>query len=88
MQLYYVEFKDESGIYVREDEYDDFARAMALLSIEYTAVVVTEPMYAIHWYDYIDDEWDIEWCTEDEFDDMMTRIIIAEVEWHVETFNM
>lgn len=88
MQLYYVEFKDESGIYVKEDEYDDFAKTMALLSIKYTAVVVTEPMYAIHWYDYIDDEWNIEWCTEDEFDEMMTRIIIAEAEWNVETFNM
>ncbi len=88
MQLYYVEFNDGEGLYVKQDEYDDFARAMALLSVEYTVTVVTEPIYAIHWYDYIDDEWTIEWCAEDNFDDMMTKIISAEVQYEVEAFNV
>lgn len=89
MQLFYVEFKNDGySIYVKEDEYDDFARSMALLSLEYTATVVTEPMYAIHWHDYIDDEWIISWCTNEDFDDTLTRILIADVEYEVETFNI
>ena len=89
MQLYLVEFKNDNyTIYVKEDEYDDFARSMALLSLEYTATVVTEPMYAIHWFDYIDDEWVINWCTNEDFDDTLTKILVADVEYEIETFNI
>ena len=88
MQLYLVEFKkDNYTIYVKEDEYDDFARSMALLSLEYTATVVTEPMYSIHWYDYIDDEWNIIWCTEDEFESALIDVKDAEVEYYIEEYN-
>ena len=88
IQLYYVEFNDGEGLYMNELEYDDFARAMELLSVEYTATVIDEPMYAIHWYDYIDEEWDIIWCSPETFDEEMCRVQEAEVEWHVETYNM
>lgn len=87
MKLYYVEFEDGTGTYVREDEYDDLARAMALLSIKYTATVVTELTYAIHWFDYIDDEWATIWCTQDEFNDTMADIITAGVEHRVVIYN-
>jgi hypothetical protein len=88
MQLYLVEFKNDGySIYVKEDEYDDFARAMALLSLEYTATVVIEPMYAIHWYDYIDDEWSIIWCTEDEFERNLEDVKNAEVEYYIKEYN-
>ena len=88
MQLYLVEFKkDNCTIYVKEDEYDDFARAMALLSLEYTATVVTEPMYAIHWYDNINDEWSIIWCTEDEYKEELEEINNYEVEYYIEKYN-
>lgn len=89
MQLYLVEFKNDGyGIYVKEDEYDDFARAMALLSLEYTATIVTEPMYAIHWYDHIDDEWIINWCTNEDYNDTLAKILVADVEYEIETFNI
>ena len=87
MQLYYVEFEDGNGLYVEEDEYDDFSKAMILLSIKHTTFVVTEPMYAIHWFDYIDDEWAIIWCTQDEFNDTMADIITAGVEHRVVIYN-
>ena len=87
MQLYYVEFEDGCGTYVKENEYDDLARAMALLSVKYTAIVVEDKMYAIHWFDYIDDEWAIIWSTEDQFAGYMKDIIEAQVEYHVEVFN-
>ncbi len=89
MQLYYVEFDDGCGGYIKEDEYDDFARAMALLSIHYVTVVITEPMYVIHWYDEIDDEWTVEWlASKDEFNDVMADIIDAGVAYEIETFNI
>ena len=88
MQLYHVEFKkDGYTLYVKEDEYDDFARAMALLSLEYTATVVTEPIYSIHWFDNIDDEWNIIWCTEDEYNEMLNEINNYEVEYYIEKYN-
>lgn len=88
MQLYFVEFKnDKYTIYIKEDEYDDFARAMALLSLEYTATVITEPIYAIHWYDNIDDEWNIIWSTKDEYNNILNDIIESEVEYYIEKFN-
>lgn len=88
MQLYNIEFKNDGySIYVKEDEYDDFARSMALLSLEYTATVVTEPMYAIHWFDYIDDEWSIVWCTEDKFERSLEDVKDAEVEYYIEKYN-
>ncbi len=88
MQLFYVEFEDGNGLYVKEDEYDEFSKAMILLSIKYTTHVVTEPMYAIHWFDYIDDEWSVIWCTPDTYDKTMIQVLGAEVEYNVETFNM
>jgi hypothetical protein len=89
MQLYNIEFKNDGySIYVKEDEYDDFARAMALLSLEYTATVITEPMYAIHWYDNIDDEWIISWCTNENYNDTLAKILVADVEHEIETFNI
>ena len=88
MQLYLVEFKNDNyTIYVKEDEYDDFARAMALLSLEYTAIVVEDKMYAIHWFDYIDDEWSIIWCTKDEFERNLENVKNAEVEYYIEEYN-
>ena len=88
MQLYLVEFKNDNyTIYVKEDEYDDFARAMALLSLEYTAIVVEDKMYSIHWFDYIDDEWNIIWCTKDEFDSALIDVKNAEVEYYIEEYN-
>ena len=88
MQLYHIEFKNDGySIYVKEDEYDDFARAMALLSLEYIAIVVTEPMYAIHWFDYINDEWSIVWCTEDEFERNLEDVKNAKVEYYIEEYN-
>jgi hypothetical protein len=88
MQLFYVEFKDGNGLYIKEDEYNDFSKAMILLSIEHNTSVVTEPMYAIHWFDYIDDEWSIIWCTEDSYEETMAQVLESEVEYEVETFNM
>ena len=88
MQLYLVEFKNDNyTIYVKEDEYDDFARAMALLSLEYTAIVVEDKMYSIHWFDYIDDEWNIIWCTKDEFERNLEDVKNAEVEYYIEEYN-
>ena len=88
MQLYLVEFKNDNyTIYVKEDEYDDFARAMALLSLEYTAIVVEDKMYSIHWFDYIDDEWNIIWCTKDEFERNLEDVKNAEVEYNIEEYN-
>ena len=87
MQLYYVEFEDGNGLYVKEDEYDDFARAMELLSVKYTAIVIEDKMYAIHWFDYIDDEWNIIWSTEDEYNNILNDVITSEVEYHIEKFN-
>ena len=87
MQLYYVEFEDGNGLYVKEDEYDEFARAMELLSVKYTAIVVEDKMYAIHWFDYIDDEWSIIWCTKDEFDSVLIDVKDAEVEYSIEEYN-
>lgn len=87
MKLYYIEFSDGYGFYMNELEYNDFARAMILLSVEYTAEEVTEPMYAIQWYDYIDEDWIVEWCTPEEIDDMIQKIKAAEVEYYIDYYE-
>ena len=87
-QLYYIEFSDGTGLYMNSDEFDDFARALALLSVHYTAIVVDEPMYAIHWYDYIDDEWSIIWCSPETYDEQIYEIECSDVEHYVEAYNI
>jgi hypothetical protein len=44
-------------------------------------------MYSIHWFDYIDDEWSIIWCTKDEFDSVLIDVKDAEVEYYIEEYN-
>ena len=86
-QLYYIKFDDGEGLYMKSDEFDDFAKAMTLLSIHYVATVVEEKMYCIHWFDYIDDEWATIWSTEDEINSYMNDILEAKVEYNIEEFN-
>ena len=60
---------------------------MELLSVKYTVIVVEDKMYAIHWFDYIDDEWNIIWCTKDEFERNLEDVKNAEVEYYIEEYN-
>ena len=85
--LYKIVLQDDSIIFSTEEEYLDLKKALDYMGIKFDAYIVSDKMYAIHWYDYIDEEWAIIWSTEEQFAGYMKDIIEAEVEYHVEVFN-
>ena len=85
--LYKAIIEDGNVIFITEEEYLDFKKALDYMGVKIEAHIVTDKMYAIHWFDYIDDEWAIIWSTEEEFAGYMKDILTAEVEYRVEAYN-
>ena len=64
-----------------------FAMNFNYLGLKYKAILIEDKMYAIHWFDYIDDEWSIVWCTEDKFERSLEDVKDAEVEYYIKEYN-
>lgn len=88
MKLYYIMFEDGLETYLKEEDIDEFTLALSLLNVQYTIEEVVEPIYAIKWFDYIDDEWITFWCTPDVYEETLKKVIEAEVEYYIEEFNI
>ena len=85
--LYNIIFEDGTDILVEYLELADALKAFNYLGLIYKAILIEDKMYAIHWFDYIDDEWSIIWCTEDKFEKSLEDIKDAEVEYFIKEYN-
>ena len=85
--LYKVIIEDGTILFSTEEEYLDIKETLDYMGIKFDACIVEDRMYAIHWYDYIDDEWRIIWSTQEEYESIMYDIIKAEVEYEIQVFN-
>ena len=85
--LYNIIFEDGANIFVEYLELIDTIKAFNYLGLKYKAHLIEDKMYAIHWFDYIDDEWSIVWCTEDKFERSLEDVKNAEVEYYIKEYN-
>ena len=85
--LYNIVFEDGANIFVEYLELIDAIKAFNYLGLNYKAHLIEDKMYAIHWFDYIDDEWSIVWCTEDKFKRSLEDVKDAEVEYFIKEYN-
>ena len=85
--LYNIVFEDGTDIFVEYLELIDAVKAFNYLGLNYKAHLIEDKMYAIHWFDYIDDEWSIVWCTEDKFERSLEDVKDAEVEYYIKEYN-
>ena len=85
--LYNIIFENGIEVFVEYLELVDALKAFNYLNLKYKAILIEDKMYAIHWFDYIDDEWSIVWCTEDKFERSLEDIKDAEVEYFIKEYN-
>ena len=79
--LYNIIFENGIEVFVEYLELVDALKAFNYLNLKYKAILIEDKMYAIHWFDYIDDEWSIVWCTEEKFERSLINVKNAEVEY-------
>lgn len=85
--LYNIIFENGIEVFVEYLELVDALKAFNYLNLKYKAILIEDKMYAIHWFDYIDDEWSIVWCTEDKFERSLENVKDAEVEYYIKEYN-
>lgn len=85
--LYNIIFENGIEVFVEYLELVDALKAFNYLNLKYKAILIEDKMYAIHWFDYIDDEWSIVWCTEDKFERSLEDVKDAEVEYYIKEYN-
>ena len=85
--LYNIIFEDGTDVFVEYLELVDALKAFNHLGLKYKSILIEDKMYAIHWFDYIDDEWSVIWCTEDKFDSALINVKDAEVEYYIKEYN-
>jgi hypothetical protein len=85
--IYNIIFEDGTATFVEYLELIDAIKAFNYLGLNYKAHLIEDKMYAIHWFDYIDDEWSILWCTEDKFKRSLEDVKNAEVEYFIKEYN-
>ena len=85
--LYNIIFENGFDLFVEYLELVDALKAFNYLNLKYKAILIEDKMYAIHWFDYIDDEWSIVWCTEDKFERSLKDVKDAEVEYYIKEYN-
>ena len=87
MMLFKLYYGEDGYVYVTEEEYEPMRQVFNHLGVSYEVALVTEKMYRINWYDYIDEEWKDIWCTKDNYQDMLKEVVFAQVEYTVKEFN-
>ena len=85
--LYNIIFESGIEVFVEYLELVDALKTFNYLGLKYKAILIEDNMYAIHWFDYIDDEWSIIWCTEDKFERSLEDVKDAEVEYYIKEYN-
>ncbi len=87
MKLISVKLTYSYTMYMDYEEYLETKEAFNSLNLDYRAEVVTDKMYKIEWYDYIDEEWRNIWCAEDDYKVKIKEVINAGVKFNVKIYN-
>ena len=74
-------------MYITQEDLEETIETLKYLNIAYEIYIVQDKVYRITWYDYIDEEWTDIWCTSDEYEETLPKIIKAGVEYEVTEFN-
>ena len=74
-------------MYIAQEDLESTKDALRCLNIAFEVYEVKDKMYRITWYDYIDEEWTDIWCTSEEYEETLPKVIEAGVEYKVTEFN-
>jgi hypothetical protein len=74
-------------MYITQEDLEETIKTLKYLNVAYEVYIVQDKMYRITWYDYIDEEWTDIWCTSDEYEETLPKVIEAGVEYEVTEFN-
>ena len=74
-------------MYITQEDLESTKDALRCLNIAFEVYEVKDKMYRITWYDYIDEEWTDIWCTSDEYEETLPKVIEAGVKYKVTEYN-
>lgn len=74
-------------MYITQKDLEETIETLKYLNIAYEVYIVQDKMYRITWYDYIDEKWSDIWCTSEEYEEKLSMIIEAEVEYEITEYN-
>ena len=88
-KLMCIKYDGEYVIYAEGvEEFIDIVNSFIELDIEFESFEVTERMWCIEWFDYIDEVWTDMWFTDaEEYEQYLSEVISAEVEYRVKIYN-
>ena len=74
-------------MYITQETLEETIEALKVLNIAYEVYIIEDKVYRITWYDDIDEEWNEIWCTSEEYEETLPKVIEAGVEYKVTEFN-
>ena len=74
-------------MYITQEDLEETIEALKVLNLAYEVYIIEDKVYRITWFDYIDEEWNEIWCTPEEYEEKITKVIEAGVQYKVTEFN-
>ena len=74
-------------MYITQEDLEETIEALKVLNIAYEVYIIEDKVYRITWYDDIDEEWNEIWCTSEEYEEKLPKVIEAGVQYKVTEFN-
>ena len=74
-------------MYITEETLEETLEALKVLNIAYEVYIIEDKVYRITWYNDIDEDWYEIWCTSEEYEETLPKVIEAGVEYKVTEFN-
>ena len=74
-------------MYITQEDLKETIETLKYLNVAYEVYIVQDKMYRITWYDYIDEEWTDIWCTPEEYEENLPKVIEAGVQYKITEFN-
>lgn len=74
-------------MYITEETLEETLEALKVLNITYEVYIIEDKVYRITWYNDIDEDWYEIWCTPEEYEEKITKVIEAGVQYKITEFN-
>ena len=74
-------------MYITEETLEETLEALKVLNITYEVYIIEDKVYRITWYNPLDEEWNEIWCTPEEYEEKIPKVIEAGVQYKVTEFN-
>ena len=74
-------------MYITQEDLEETIEALKVLNIAYEVYIIEDKVYRITWYNDIDEDWYEIWCTSEEYEETLPKVIEAGVEYKVTEFN-